>query len=172
MIFVTVGTTHPFDRLIRAVDRAIERGLIRGEVFAQVGKTAFRPLHFVAVPSMEKTSFDAKLRDASAIISHAGMGILTQALQAAKPVLVLPRLARHGEVVNDHQVALAENFGRAGHILVAHDEQELYTQIPRLESFVPIPRSPQRARLIQRVSALVDSVAATRDRAQKVAPIR
>ncbi len=166
MIFLTVGTTHPFDRLAQAVDRALERGLIREDVYAQLGHSSYRPAHYTAVATLEKSSFDAQLREASAIISHAGMGILTQALQARKPLLALPRLAHFREVVNDHQVALAEHFARAGHILLAHDEEELLIQVQRLRQFVPTDRNPQRARLIQRVSTFLESVGACPDPAR------
>lgn len=156
MIFLTVGTTHPFDRLALVVDRAIALHLITEPVCAQLGSSVYHPQHYAAVATLDKPSFDARLREAAAIISHAGMGIMTQALQAGKPLLAMPRLARFGEVVNDHQVALAETFARAGHILIAHDEEEFCVQVGRLRDFVPTERNPQRDRLIQRVCAFLE----------------
>ena len=37
MIFLTVGTLFPFDRLVNAVDKAVANGLITEDVFAQIG---------------------------------------------------------------------------------------------------------------------------------------
>ena len=45
MIFVTVGTQLPFDRLVRAVDAwAAEHPQV--DVFGQIGPASFRPKHF------------------------------------------------------------------------------------------------------------------------------
>lgn len=79
-----------FDRLVRAVDAwAAERG--RDDVFAQIGPAAWRPQHIrwtiLLVPSEFKRVFDS----AEAIVSHAGVGTTLTALQAGKPILVLPR---------------------------------------------------------------------------------
>lgn len=80
------------------------------------------------------------MKNASAVISHAGMGTITMALQYGKPLLVLPRLKRFGEVVNDHQVAIAQRFEERGHLLAAYSEEQLETMLPRLLTFVPRPR--------------------------------
>ena len=37
MIFLTVGSRYGFDRLVRAVDGLVERGVITDEVVAQIG---------------------------------------------------------------------------------------------------------------------------------------
>src|SRR5512143_1471526 len=110
MIFLTVGTQFPFDRLVSAVDNLIEQGLIAEEVFAQVGETSYQPRNFEAVPTLEKGSFDAQIKQATAIIGHAGIGTISCALGNGKPLLVMPRLSKYGEVVNDHQVAIAGRF--------------------------------------------------------------
>lgn len=151
MIFVTVGTTHPFDRLVRAVDAAIAGGQLDGEVFAQIGLGACKPRHCRYAELLDKCAFDELLTRASAIIAHAGMGVITTALERGKPLLVMPRRKRFGEVVNDHQVELAERYAAAGHVLLARDEHELPAQIRRLPSFVPHPRVPHAARVVQRV---------------------
>jgi UDP-N-acetylglucosamine transferase subunit ALG13 len=49
MIFLTVGTQFPFDRLVRAVDEAFDNGAIDEEVFAQIGETSYRPRNFEQV---------------------------------------------------------------------------------------------------------------------------
>ena len=52
MIFVTVGTQLPFDRLIRAVDNWA-KAAGRRDVFAQIGPASYRPLH------IDSADFDA-----------------------------------------------------------------------------------------------------------------
>ena len=110
MIFLTVGTQFPFDRLVRAVDQAVERSGCAVEIFAQIADSVYRPRCFDAVSYLQKDDFDKNMREASSIISHAGMGTITAALEGKKPLLVMPRLRKFGEVVNDHQVAIAKKF--------------------------------------------------------------
>ena len=142
MIFLTVGTQFPFDRLVRAVDDIVGEGLISETVFGQIGENACRPGNFEAVPTMEKADFDKHIKEASAIIGHAGMGTITMALTNKKPLLALPRLKKYGEVVNDHQVGIAKRFSELGHILTANGVEELPDGIRRLHDFVPKQRRP------------------------------
>ena len=135
MIFLTVGTQFPFDRLVKAVDMAFSNGNLNGEIYAQIGESSYEPQSFPAVPSMEKHLFDEQLHNASAIISHAGMGTISMALELDKPLLVMPRRKKYGEVVNDHQVALAGKFEALGHMLVAYEADELPEKIRQLKTF-------------------------------------
>ena len=140
MIFLTVGTQFPFDRLVAAINRLFEEGVMHDEVFAQIGQSPYQPRHFEAVVSLEKKAFDDRFQRASAVISHAGMGAITMALDQGKPLLVMPRQRRLHEVVNDHQAALAEKFAALGHLLLARDETQLGGKVEQLRSFVPRPR--------------------------------
>lgn len=140
MIFLTVGTQFPFDRLVQAVDDLVARGIIDEEVFAQVGNSSYRPRHFEAVASLEKTEFDERIQRASSLISHAGMGTIMTALDADKPLLAMPRRKKYREVVNDHQVAIARKFEQLGHMLVAYEPPELARKMQMLAAFRPNPR--------------------------------
>ena len=158
MIFLTVGTQFPFDRLVRAVDSVLDAGLIDEEVFAQIGDSRYKPRNFEAVPSLEKGLFDKRLKEASAMIGHAGMGTITMALENGKPLLVMPRLRRYREVVNDHQLAIARKFEDYGHILVAYQEQDLRTKAGELRHFVPTKRQTQVSEVTRRVSMFLDEL--------------
>jgi beta-1,4-N-acetylglucosaminyltransferase len=151
MIFLTVGTQFPFDRLVRAVDEFLDDNVLGEDVFAQIGKSTYLPRNFEAIPSLEKGVFDAHFFRASAVISHAGMGTITMALENSKPLLTMPRLRRYGEVVNDHQLVLATRFAALGHILLAHDETELPGRLAGLKSFVPRPRKADPDAVARRI---------------------
>jgi UDP-N-acetylglucosamine transferase subunit ALG13 len=158
MIFLTVGTQFPFDRLVKAVDDLCDRGLIQEPIVAQIGDSTYRPRHFEAVASLDKSAFDRHVQHASAIIGHAGMGTITMALDNGKPLLAMPRRKKYSEVVNDHQVVLAIKFEALGHILLARDETELPDKIERLKSFVPRPRKADPDAVIGRISAFLAEV--------------
>ena len=132
MIFLTVGTQFSFDRLVRVVDEVVGKNGFEEEIFAQIGDSSYQPHNFKAVSFLEKKVFDKRICEASCIISHAGVGTIVIALENNKPLLVMPRLKRYGEVVNDHQAALARKFGELGHILVAYSEEELPEKLREL----------------------------------------
>ncbi len=158
MIFVTVGTQFPFDRLIKAIDAAIIMGRIDQEVFAQTCCGSYRPRHFATADSLEKESFDAHIKRATAIVSHAGIGSITVAMAHAKPLLVMPRLKKYGEAVNDHQVEIARRFAEAGHLLLAEDEQQFLERITALPLFVPAKRFASPELVSHRVADYLNKI--------------
>ena len=158
MIFLTVGTQFPFDRLIKAVDDAFDEGLVDEEIFAQIGQGSYKPRNFKSVESLKKELFDDYIRKASSVISHAGVGTIAIALDYDKPLLVMPRLEKNGEVVNDHQVAIARKFEELGHILVAYQEEDLPEKVKKLKSFVPRPRKNQTKAVADRIARFLDEV--------------
>lgn len=150
MIFVTVGTQIPFDRLIKAVDvLAPELG---GEpVVAQTsGRGRYVPQHIRTVGFLSPAEFDEYMDRARIVIAHAGMGTVISAVERHKPLIVMPRLARFGEHRNDHQRATAEQLLRLGVCSVAGN-------IDDLRRFVMSPQMP--AELSTRpAKALIDSL--------------
>ncbi len=155
MIFLTVGTQFPFDRLVRAVDEAVGRDLIDEDIFAQVGASSYQPMNFPAVVQLDKDQFDNRLRKASGVISHAGVGSIITALENRKPMLVLPRLKRYREVVNDHQVDIARAFEQQRYLLAAYSVEELPEKIHALRSFIPQKRQTQTDAVRDRISGFL-----------------
>ena len=152
MIFLTVGTQFPFDRLVKAVDEIVSKNGLDEQIFAQVGTTSYCPKNFEAVPELKKSVFDKYFHEADGVISHAGMGCITMAMENRKPLLVMPRLKKYGEVVNDHQVVIAKKFERLGHLLVAYSEEDLLDKIKFLRGFVPKKREFNCEAVAERIS--------------------
>ena len=140
MIFLTVGTLYPFDRLVEVVDQAVEKGYVQDEIFAQIGNTMIKPRNFQCVVSLEMDAYERRFRESSAIISHAGMGTITTALRHKKPILVMPREKKYGEIINDHQIHTAEAFAKKGHVQVARTPADFEEKIVELKSFIPAER--------------------------------
>lgn len=158
MIFLTVGTEFPFDRLVKAVDEALDSNLINEKVFGQIGKYSYRPRNFEFVNFLEKSLLDNHMREASAIISHAGMGTITSAFERGKPLLVMPRLKQYREHVNDHQVAIVKKFEELGHLLAAHNKEDLHSGIRKLRSFVPKIRQNQAQSVALRIKNFLNEL--------------
>jgi UDP-N-acetylglucosamine transferase subunit ALG13 len=134
VIFVSVGSQMPFDRLIVAVDEwAAARG--RSDVVAQIGDSQLTPRYLRAIRFLSPSEFAEQVRAARALVSHAGTGTILAALEHAKPLLVFPRRAVHLETRNDHQVATARYFAESGRVLAAYDVAELWARLDEVESF-------------------------------------
>jgi UDP-N-acetylglucosamine transferase subunit ALG13 len=124
MIFVTVGSQLPFDRLVDAVDAwAAERPGI--ELFGQVGDTARPPTHFASVSTMSPEEYQRRFAEADLIVGHAGMGTIIAALELGKPLLMLPRLESLRESRNDNQVGTARHFRNFASLEVVESESEI-----------------------------------------------
>lgn len=150
----------PFDRLVRTVDEWAAR-CGRRDVFAQIGPTDYRPSSIQWTQFLEPAEFRTRLAAASVVVAHAGMGSIISALEAGKPILVMPRRGDLRETRNDHQVATALRFGELGRVAVAMDEAELRVKLDELPALEPGERlggsaSPQ---LIQRIRAFIDGTA-------------
>jgi beta-1,4-N-acetylglucosaminyltransferase len=152
MIFLTVGTSFPFDRLIKAVDELMIQGKIKEEMFAQIGKGGYRPKNFESIETLDKIKFDDHFKQADALIAHAGMGTITMALEQNKPILVAPRLKKYRELVNDHQLATAKYFEQLGHVLAVYDFNDLPEKLRLLKSFKGKPRSNNTKKVADRIA--------------------
>lgn len=158
MIFLTVGTQFPFDRLLKAIDAALDENKDVEDIFAQVGDAAYCPRNFRAVAWLDKDEFDQNFSQASAIVGHAGMGTISMALEQGKPLLVLPRLRKFGEVVNDHQMAIARKFEQLGHLLVAYEADDVAAKLRLLSTFEPRPRQAQPKAVAARITEYLRSL--------------
>lgn len=123
MIFLTIGTQLPFNRLVRALDDLAPR--LPLDIFAQIGQSDYAPANIKWSPFLAPAEFDKKFRAASVIISHAGIGTVLSAQKHRKPLIVVPRLARFGEHRNDHQMATARQLEGKKGVYVANDIDEL-----------------------------------------------
>lgn len=132
MIFVTVGTDLPFDRMMKVIDRwAGENG--RDDVFAQIGEGGWEPQNIQFSQFLQPPEFVERFKSADLIVSHAGMGTILSALHHGKPILVMPKRASLGEHRSEHQVATAERMRELGNVNVAADEAELLDWLNRLD---------------------------------------
>ena len=138
MIFVTVGTQLPFDRLVRTVDAWAAR--TKSEVFAQIGPGEYAPQHIRWTRTLPADECNSNIRHARAVVAHAGMGSILTALQYGKPIIVMPRRGSLGEHRNDHQVTTAKHFHEQGRIRVAFDENELGRQLDEIATLQPTAR--------------------------------
>lgn len=124
MIFLTVGSQMPFDRLAQAVDEWAGAHP-QHAVFGQLGATDWRPRHYQACVALSPAEFKARVAACSLLVGHAGMGTVLTGLEFGKPLLLLPRLGRLQETRNDHQIATLRWLAGKPGIHAAFDEAQL-----------------------------------------------
>jgi UDP-N-acetylglucosamine transferase subunit ALG13 len=127
MIFVTVGSMFPFDRMIRAMDAwAAGQG---EEILAQIGAGRFEPRHMPWVRRLERPDYAAAIARARLVVAHAGVGSVVSAGEQGKPIVVLPRRAALGEHTSDHQVETVGWLRGKPGVQVAESEADLPARI-------------------------------------------
>ncbi len=123
MIFATVGS-HPtfrFDRFLAALEAlpgdeelVVQHG--PGEPPANADR---------AVPFMPFAEVLELVGAAEQVVSHAGTGSILCARRAGHTPVVVPRLRRFEETVDDHQLDLGRALARTGGIVLVEDVGEL-----------------------------------------------
>ena len=108
MIFATVGSQMPFDRLISALDNWAATRRPAVNILAQIGQSDIKPGHMQTVFALSPSEFRVAVSKATVIVAHAGMGSVLTAMEFGKPLVVMPRQGKLRETRNDHQVATAK----------------------------------------------------------------
>jgi exopolysaccharide biosynthesis glucuronosyltransferase PssE len=122
MILVATGTNGPpFDRLLRAVDELD----LDEEIVVQYGPSDIRPRRARCVDYVGFDELAALVRQARSVVTHGGVGTILLALMNGRRPIVVPRLARFREVVDDHQLVLARRLGEEGLVTVLEDPKLL-----------------------------------------------
>ena len=126
MIFIALGSQKfQFNRLLRAVDELIEKKVIEDEVFAQIGHSDYTPKHYEYKRFLNREEFAEQEEKCDILITHGGTGAIIGAVKKGKKVIAVPRLARYGEHVNDHQIQLITQFKGQNLICGLNDTSEL-----------------------------------------------
>lgn len=111
LIFITLGSQKfQFNRLLKAVDDLIEKGIVTDEVFAQSGYSDYQPKHYEYKQFLDRDEFAEWEGRADIVITHGGTGAIIGAVKKQKKVIAVPRLAKCGEHVDDHQIQLIAQF--------------------------------------------------------------
>lgn len=135
MIFVTVGSQKfQFNRLLKEIDELIENKVINEEVFAQIGVSDYKPQNYKYKEFVTQDEFNKYLDEARLIITHAGTGVIVNAIKKGKKVIGIPRLSKFGEHVDDHQIQLLNEFANMNLIETCIDEKELKEKIQQIDN--------------------------------------
>lgn len=135
MIFITLGSQKfQFNRLLKAVDELVAAGKIKDEVFAQIGYSDYKPTNYKYEQFLDREKFSQIMDKAEIVITHGGTGAIIGAVKKGKKVIAVPRLARYGEHVDDHQLQLVGQFKELNLICECQDCAKLEESIRTVKS--------------------------------------
>jgi beta-1,4-N-acetylglucosaminyltransferase len=125
---------HPsgFKRLVKQMDEIASR--IEEEVIIQTGGTNYIPQqakHFSFAPEEELRRLYRKAR---VVVTHGGVGTILDVLQEGVSVVVIPRLKKYGEVIDDHQLVFVQELEKQCKITAVYDVQRLEEVLKTVDS--------------------------------------
>jgi beta-1,4-N-acetylglucosaminyltransferase len=125
VIFATVGSTQiPFERFVRALEALPGEQLLvqHGPVEPPAG--AAQTNAFMQFPQMIES-----MEAADVVVCHAGAGSILCALRAGHTPVVVPRLKRFQETVDDHQVEFSRALAADGKVIAVENLDYLATAV-------------------------------------------
>jgi UDP-N-acetylglucosamine transferase subunit ALG13 len=138
MILVLSGTqNNDFSRLLREIERNIDKSNIEEEVVVRAGFTKYASEKMKIFDMISTDKINELIDEASFIITHAGVGSIINSLKKGKKVIAVPRLQEYNEHVNNHQLDIVSNFNDKGYIVGIKDVRELEDALKRIKEFNP-----------------------------------
>jgi UDP-N-acetylglucosamine transferase subunit ALG13 len=110
---------QPFDRLVRAADGLA--AIVRELVLIQRGASRYTPTSSSSFDFTDEASMATFLSTARVVVAHGGAGSILEAIGAGKPLVLVPRLKRFGECLDDHQLELVEALAGQGRAVAVVD---------------------------------------------------
>ena len=152
MIFVTLGSQKfQFNRLLKEIDRLIEKGTIKEKVIAQVGASDYKPKNFEYFDFLTRDEFQKYMSECDYVITHAGTGAIITALKNEKKVIAIPRLAKYGEHVDDHQIQLINEFNELNFVEPVYEINELEDALKNI-------KKKKYSKYVSNTSAIVNDI--------------
>lgn len=134
MIFVTLGSQKfQFNRLLIEIDRLVEEGKITEEVFAQIGYSDYEPKNYEYKKFLDRDEFSKIMSKCDKVITHGGTGAIIGAVKKGKSIISVPRLAKYGEHVDDHQLQITEQFGEMKFVETVNEIDNLENALEKIK---------------------------------------
>lgn len=145
LIFLTLGTQLPFDRLVQALDDVAMN--LDEKIFGQIGKGNYIPQNFEHTESLSPVDFQAKIETARVVVGHAGIGTILSGLATGTPLILMARRASLGEHRNEHQTATINQIKKIAGVHVADNREQLEALLkqPSLAAATPEVSKTQKS---------------------------
>lgn len=157
MILVTLGTQDKsFKRLLDAVQKQIDNGVINEKVIVQSGCTKYESKDMEIFDLIDREKFSDLMSQCNLLITHGGVGSILTGLKNNKKVIAAARLAKYNEHINDHQKQIISKFANAGYIMELNNFDELDKVINNSKKFKPQKYQSNTENMIKLISKFID----------------
>lgn len=158
MIFVCVGSReYQFNRLLEKLDELVEEGAITDTIFAQIGASTYFPKNYKYERFISVDEFKRYQQEADLIISHGGTGALIGALKMGKQVIAVPRLAKYGEHIDDHQTQITSVLETEGYLRSVLEMENLLETIQSFNEKPIVKRYNKPSQVIDIIKDFITS---------------
>lgn len=138
MILVTLGTQDKsFERLLKALDKAVVKGKIKEKIIVQAGCTEYKSKNMEIFDLTSPEELDKLVKKCSLLITHGGVGSILTGIKYNKPIIAAARLSEYREHTNNHQKQIIKEFVKSGYILELKDFDNLDKLIKQAKKFKP-----------------------------------
>jgi UDP-N-acetylglucosamine--N-acetylmuramyl-(pentapeptide) pyrophosphoryl-undecaprenol N-acetylglucosamine transferase len=131
-VLVTLGTMPQSFR--RLLERLVAILPPQVDVFWQTGGTPTEGLGITAMPFVPAATLETTMRDADAVVAHAGCGSALTALKLGKCPILVPRDPHGQEIVDAHQTEIAAQLDSRGLALWRRPDTLSFTDIEGVAS--------------------------------------
>ena len=157
MIFVTLGTQEKtFERVLKAMDKSIEKGEIKEKVIVQAGNTKYESKNMEILDLISPDKFQQLVDECDLLITHGGVGSILSAVKQGKKVIAAPRLKKYNEHVNDHQKQIIKEFAKDGYIIELEDMDKLGEALQKAKKFKPKKFKSHTKEMINLVEGIIE----------------
>ncbi len=157
MILVTLGTQDKkFNRLLDAIQKQIDNGIIKEKVVVQAGYSAdYKSKDMEIFDLIPVDDFDNLMKECDLLITHGGVGSIISGLKNEKKVIAAARLQKYGEHTNDHQLQIIDNFSKSGYILALDDFDKLDEVLKKIKTFKPKKYKSNNKEFVDKIKELI-----------------
>lgn len=158
MILITLGTQDKqFTRLLDMVQKEIDNGNIKDKVVVQAGHTKYKSKDMEIFDLIDRDKFSDLISKCDILITHGGVGSIITGLNNNKKVIVVPRLAKYDEHMNDHQLQITNNFFKEGYILPLYENDSLEKVLKKVKTFKSQQFKSNTKNMIRLISDFIDN---------------
>ena len=157
MILITLGTQDKeFTRLLNIVQEQIDKENIKEKVVVQAGYTKYESDDMEIFDLIDREKFSELIEKCDVLITHGGVGSIINGLKNGKKVIVVPRLSKYGEHLNDHQLQITDNFSKEGYIIPLYDGDDLGKILKSIKEFNPKQFKSNTNKIINIISEYIE----------------
>lgn len=157
MILVVLGTEkYSFQRPLDLLEAYVVENRITEQIIVQSGYTVYRSDYMDITPFFSMHELNLLYDEARIVISHGGTGSVVAGIKMGKTVVVIPRLKKYNEHIDDHQLELVSAFDESNYIVPWNEGDDLSMVMKKTQEFSPATFLSGKESILNYVAKFID----------------